>query len=164
MKSFKHDYTALPKEVVDAIKPIYESDTSEELLQRCIRGFTQNSNESFNQIVWKIMPKTLPASFTTVSIAANIATCTFNEGTRGLLAVFDAMGIKVGPRAHTFAKEEESSRVEAANPRSPESTRDARAARPRLKITADAAIKTEEGTLYGPGIETVFSKSVITVT
>ena len=50
-KSFKHDYTALPKEAVDAIKPIYESLTNEELLQRCIGGFTQNSNESFNQIV-----------------------------------------------------------------------------------------------------------------
>ena len=50
LKSFKHDYTALPKEVVDAIKPIYESFTNEELLQRCIGGFTQNSNESLNQI------------------------------------------------------------------------------------------------------------------
>ena len=72
----------------------------------------------------KIMPKTLPASFTTVSIAANIATCTFIEGTRGLLAVFDAMGIKLGPHAHTFAKEEDSIRVEAANGRSLENTRE----------------------------------------
>ena len=153
MKFFKHDYTALPKEVVDAIKPIYESRTSEELLQRCIRGFTQNSNESFKQIVWKIMPKTLPASFTTVSIAANIATCTFNEGTRGLLAVFDPMGIELGPHAHTFAKEEDSIRVEAANRRSLENTREARVARRWLRITADAATKAEEGTLYGPGID-----------
>ena len=59
-------------------------------------------------------------------------TCTFNEGTRGLLAVFDVMGIKLGPHAHTFATEE---------------------ARRRLKITADAASKAEEGTLYGFGID-----------
>ena len=117
-KSFKHDYTALPKEVVDETKFIYENLTNEELLQRCLVGFTQNSNKSFNQIVWKIMPKTSPASFTTVSIAAKITTCTFNEGTRGLLAVFDAMGIKLGPHAHTFAKKEDSFRVEAADRRS----------------------------------------------
>lgn len=153
LKSFTHDYTALPKEVVDAIKPIYESLTNEDLLQRCVGGFTQNSNESFNQTVWKIMPKTLPASFTTVSIAANIATCTFNEGTRGLLAVFDAMGIKVGSYAHTFAKEEDSIRIETANRRSLENTREARVARRRLKIIADAAAKAEEGTSYGPGID-----------
>ena len=65
-KSFKHDYSTFPEEAIDAIKPYYESLTKEELLQRCIGEFTQNSNESFNQIVWKIMPKTLSASFTTV--------------------------------------------------------------------------------------------------
>ena len=42
LKSFKHDYTAMPKEVVDAIKPIYESLINEELLQTCIGGFIQN--------------------------------------------------------------------------------------------------------------------------
>ena len=84
------------------------------------------------------MSKTLPASFTTFSIAANITTCTFNEGTRGLLAVFDAMGIKLGPHAHTFAKEEDSIRVKATNRRSLENTREARVALRRLKITADA--------------------------
>ena len=74
------------------------------------------------------MPKTLPASFTIVSIAANIATCTFNEGTRGLLVVFDAMRIKLVPHAHTFAKED-FIRVEAANRRSLDNTREARVAR-----------------------------------
>ena len=152
LKSFKHDYTALPKEVADAIKPIYGSLKNEELLQRCIRGFTQNSNESFNQIVWEIMPKPLPASFTTVRITANIATYTFNEGTRGLLAIFYAMEINLGPHAHTFAKEEDSIRVEAANRRSLENTRSARGGRRRRKISADAATKAEKGTLYGPGI------------
>ena len=87
------------------------------------------------------------------TIAADIATFTFNEGTRGLLAVFDAMGIKLGPHAHTFSKEEYSIRVEAANRRSLENTREAGVARRRLKISADAATKAEEGTLYGPGID-----------
>lgn len=153
LKSFKHDYTALPKQVFDAIKPIYESLTNDELLQRCIGGFTQNSNESFNQIVWKIMPKTLPASYTTVSIAAYIATCTFNEGTYGLLAVFDAMGIKLGPHAHAFAKAEDCIRVEKANRRSLENTREARVARRQLKMASDAINKAQEGELYGPGID-----------
>ena len=133
--------------MVDAIKPIYESLTNEELLR-----FTQNNNESFNQIDWKIAPKTLPASFTTGSIAANITPYTCNEGKRGLLAVFDAIGIKLGPHPHTFAKEEDSIRVEAANRCSLENTREARIARQRLKISADAATKAQEGTLYSPGI------------
>ena len=85
--------------------------------------------------------------------AENVTTCTFNEGTRGLLAVFDAIEIKLGPHAHTFAKKEDSVRVEAANRRSLENTREARVARRRLKITAHAATKAEEETLYGLGID-----------
>ena len=91
------------------------------------------------------MPKTSPASFTTVSIAAKIATCTFSEGTRGLLAVFDAMGIKLGPHAHTFAKEEDSIRVEAANRRSLENTQEARVARRRLKSLLMQLLKRRKG-------------------
>ena len=59
--------------------------------------------------------------------------------------------MKLGPHTHTFAKGEDSIRVEAANRRSLENTREARVARRRLKITADAATKAEEG-IYGPGI------------
>lgn len=152
LRSFKHDYTALPLEVVNAIKPIYDSLTKKELLERCIGGFTQNSNESFNQIVWKIMPKTLPGSFITVSIAANVATCTFNEGTRGLLSIFDAMGIHLGPHAHAFAKKEDATRIQNANRRSLENTKEARVARRQLKFNAAAATKAKEGVVYGPGI------------
>ena len=63
------------------------------------------------------------------------------------------MGIKLGPHTHTFAKDKDGIRVEAANRRSLENTREARVARRPLKITADAATKAEKGTLYGPGID-----------
>jgi len=49
------EYTHKPplhEEVYKAITPIYEKLTSDDLLTRCIGGFTQNSNESFNATVW----------------------------------------------------------------------------------------------------------------
>ena len=55
--------------------------------------------------------------------------------------------------AGKFTKEEDSIRVEAANRRSLENTREVRMARRRPKITAHAATKAEEGTLYCPGID-----------
>ncbi|CAH2092908.1 unnamed protein product [Euphydryas editha] len=60
-------------------KPIDENLTKEELLERCIGVFTQNSNESCNQIICKVTPKSLPASSTIVNMAVKFATCTFNE-------------------------------------------------------------------------------------
>lgn len=36
----------------DVLQPIINKLTSKELLRRCLRGMTQNSNESLNSIVW----------------------------------------------------------------------------------------------------------------
>ncbi|KAG5312845.1 COX1 oxidase, partial [Acromyrmex insinuator] len=37
-------------------KPVYEQLTTDDLLTRCIGGFTQNCNESFNSTVWAMAP------------------------------------------------------------------------------------------------------------
>ncbi|XP_057339915.1 uncharacterized protein LOC130677250 isoform X1 [Microplitis mediator] len=58
LDTFSHDYSPLPSDVLKAIKPIYEDLSNENLLSRCVGGFNQNNNESFNQLVWKICPKT----------------------------------------------------------------------------------------------------------
>ncbi|CAH1107355.1 unnamed protein product [Psylliodes chrysocephalus] len=57
LDSFKHRYSTLPKDVLDIIKPIYEDLSKDSLLERCVEGFTQNNNESLNQLIWKISPK-----------------------------------------------------------------------------------------------------------
>jgi len=44
----------MKSEVYDAILPIYEELSREELLHRCLGGFTQNANESFNAMVWAL--------------------------------------------------------------------------------------------------------------
>lgn len=77
LSSFKHDYVPLPNDVLSAIKLIYEELSKDALLERCVSGFTQNNNESLNQLIWKITPKTLPAGSKIVEISAFIAACTF---------------------------------------------------------------------------------------
>nr|XP_012148419.1 PREDICTED: uncharacterized protein LOC105663526 [Megachile rotundata] len=71
--SFKHDYDPLPSDVSAAIKPIYEELSKEKLLEHCIGGFTQNNNESLNQLIWKITSKILPAGSEIVEIAEFVA-------------------------------------------------------------------------------------------
>ena len=39
------------------MKPIYNDLSKESLLERCVGGFTQNNNESLNQLIWKISLK-----------------------------------------------------------------------------------------------------------
>ena len=47
-KTYVHDYQSLPSDVLQAIKPIYEDLSKDELLQRYAVGFTQNNNKFFN--------------------------------------------------------------------------------------------------------------------
>lgn len=61
----KHRYN-LPPYVCKALLPIYERLSNERLLQRCQRGSTQNSNESFHSQIWALAPKEQHASLFTV--------------------------------------------------------------------------------------------------
>ncbi|KAK9685870.1 hypothetical protein QE152_g37628 [Popillia japonica] len=43
--------------------PIYEDLPKDELLQRRLNGFTENNNESYNQLTWKLAPNHFPCIF-----------------------------------------------------------------------------------------------------
>ena len=60
VKKFKHDYQPLPEDVLSVIKSIYQDLSSDALLERCVGGSTQNTNESYNQLIWKISPEVRP--------------------------------------------------------------------------------------------------------
>jgi len=70
----------LPKEVFKAIKPIYEELSQDELLNRCLGDYTQNSNESFNATVWNLAQKSYSSGKKVLNIATDIAVCNFNDG------------------------------------------------------------------------------------
>ena len=112
--------------MLSAIKPIYEDLNKDTLLQRCLGGFTQNNNESYNQLIWKISPKIIPSGSVIVELAANIAACMFNEGTGVLLTMMYSMGVNTGQNAHKFAKKEDAERISISDKRAQESTREQR--------------------------------------
>lgn len=47
----------LNQKVFDKIFPIYKRLASDELMERCVRGATQNANEGLHSVVWKKVPK-----------------------------------------------------------------------------------------------------------
>jgi len=69
-------------------------------LEWCVGGFTQNNNESVNQLIWKIIPKILSAGSRIVNISASIAACTFNEGISALLTFLHGMDVKIDLNSH----------------------------------------------------------------
>lgn len=152
LQSFKHSYTALPSDVLEAMKPIYEDLSSNALLQRCVGGFTQNNNESLNQLIWKITPKVLSGTSTLVEIAANVAACNFNEGSFALLTFMEDMGISVGTSSHEWAREEDKLRISRADQKAADESKEGRVLR-RQKQKDALDILADGPSLYGPGID-----------
>ncbi|KYM96705.1 hypothetical protein ALC62_00134 [Cyphomyrmex costatus] len=153
LSEFEHDYDHFPRDVAEALHPIYTDLSNEKLLERCVGGFTQNSNESYNQLVWKISPKIIPSGSRIVEMAANIGVGMFNEGTSALLHYMSAMGLSLGPNAHSYAEKEDAERVKIAEQRAQENTREGRMVRRQHQIGILEAANTSEELLYGPGID-----------
>lgn len=150
---FTHSYQPLPDNVLNVIKPIYEDLTKDDLLERCLGGFTQNNNESYNQLIWKLSPKHLPGGVVPVKIAAYASACIFNEGQTSILKMFEAMGVPCGSNSHEYVAQQDESRVSTAEQRAQDATRERRMARRQEQIDILEAASSAEDTLYGPGID-----------
>ena len=76
----------------------------------CVRRFTRNNNESYNQLVGKISLKVIPSGSNIIQIAAYIAACIINEGFKALLYIMNSMGLSFTKirismcKAHRYAK------------------------------------------------------------
>lgn len=114
VQNFKHNYTPLPEDVIQAIKPIYEDLSRDELLERCLGSFTQNANESLNQLIWRIVPKKLSGSRKIVEFASYVAAYIFNEGAGAFLTFLSDMNVSVGPSAHEYARLVDGCRINRA--------------------------------------------------
>ncbi|GBM93274.1 hypothetical protein AVEN_168040-1 [Araneus ventricosus] len=74
----------------------------QKLLKKCLHGKTQNCNESFNNVVWSIVPKETFVELQTLRLGINIAIILFNSGFAGLLPVFQKLGVLTGPDLKMF--------------------------------------------------------------
>ena len=72
--------TPLSREVGQFVKPIYVRLGDENLLRRCLRGKTQNPNESVHSVLWRKCLKTDFVGKLRVEAGAAMAVSEFNQG------------------------------------------------------------------------------------
>ncbi len=89
-------------DLVDLLEPIFVRLSNKDLLERCIEGFTQNQNESFNSLVWKRLPKHLWRGPSHVKAAICLAILQWNLGAlRARQHMLDALMLPSG--VHTVS-------------------------------------------------------------
>lgn len=149
---FKHNYDPLNPKIAEAIKPVYEALSSDELLSRCLGSETQNSNEGFNSIAWTFAPKHMHAGARTVEIANYMATAIFNDGFQPILKIMRLMGIPIGNQAYNFALSRDELRLNRSEAYAVDASKEGRIARRAQRAKDQSFFEEEEGGLYGPGI------------
>ena len=138
--------------MLSEITPVYEDLSSENLLQRCIGGFTQNNNESLNALIWSFAPKRVFSGAKTVKIVSYLAESIFNEGYKSLLKMMHIMNIKIEPNAVALCTEMDDARILIADARSFEASKEERVERRVMRADLAETFYEEEGPLYEEGI------------
>ena len=135
LHTFKHK-NSLPAAVMEAIKPVFKDLTHPDL-QKCLEGYTQNPNESINNLIWKFCPKRKNHGLTTVNTAVALAT-------------YARVMKKLGPFAHVCFSNIDADHIRSAQRQAKAATHEARIARRRSRLTRDET-QEEEGFPYLAG-------------
>ncbi|GFV61963.1 uncharacterized protein TNCV_4107671 [Trichonephila clavipes] len=95
-KIFTAKAPGLPQNILNIVKPHYFKQCDQKLLEKCLHGLTQNVNESFNGVLWNIVPKENFVELQCLKFGAYIAVLQFNEGASGYLKVINKLGFNAG--------------------------------------------------------------------
>lgn len=114
---------ALPDYIMEAIRPVFETLSSDDLLEKCAHGGTQNTNESFHHLIWERCPKTVFCGRRRIELAVADATIVFNDGERKRLEIFGQLGIQAGYYTTNCFKDFDSGRLAKARVHNPAANR-----------------------------------------
>lgn len=117
-----------PRDIAQALVPIYKRLGDPQLLQRCLAGKTQNSNEGFHSMLWRVCPKERWAGRRTVDTALAVCAQRFNKGSAAHLDVLMELDIVGGELAEQSAEKEDVRRVKDATRKSSEQAKKRRKA------------------------------------
>ena len=108
------DKNALPDYITDAIRPAFETLSQDSLLQECLHCGSQNTNESFHNVIWQRCPKTIFVGKKRLQLAVDATTIVYNDGECGRFPVFEKLGMDVGRWTRLCFKDIDQNRVRQA--------------------------------------------------
>lgn len=104
----------LPEIIMLEIKPIFKALANPEVLKKCLKGKSQNPNESLNNLIWSRIPKRTFVGLDTLNFGVYEAVLSFNEGYVSKLKMMEELGLKIGSRLVTAMKKLDAERVRKA--------------------------------------------------
>lgn len=140
----------MPEAVVKFIEPIFVDLVSPDLLQKCLHGKTQNTNECLNKLIWDRCSKEYYVEKDTVEEAVYSAVSYFNDGTSSVVKMFHHLGFD-GWYTADSSKRKDLFRIANSTVKSAESTQKRRKTLRAIKKGFQDKTEANEGDMYTPG-------------
>ena len=132
--------TPLSPEVAPYVKEVYDRLGHHDLLQRCLRGQSQNPNESLHSVIWGKCPKTGFVGLQRVAAATCSGVAQFNSGIElNMCRLFTEMDIVPGTHMVKSAATADKVRLEQSLRKAGASTKNARRARRLARVVSQSA-------------------------
>ena len=147
-ENYQH-HEGIPMCIVDLIEPIYIDLSDPLLLSRCAHGKTQNSNESFNKLIWDRCSKEVRVGKPVVEQSVSTAVGQFNESATALVKVLKKMGIEPGHFMSKLTMDKDCRRITCAKRKLSHVAIQRKVLRALKKGFIDR--NKEEGTFYSAG-------------
>ncbi|XP_028416155.1 uncharacterized protein LOC114539746 [Dendronephthya gigantea] len=141
----------LPRVFLELLRPIFMNLSDSKLLERCVRGTTQNNNESINSIVWARCPKHRHHGAKVVRCAVASAVCHFHSGARSRENVMEKLGITAEKFTKKSSLSKDRKRIRQADKQITEKHKRRRQAEQLRKTRHEEALRELEGTTYEAG-------------
>ena len=108
------DNKRLPEVFLKELQPIFKRLSNDDLLSRCLKGITQNQNESANGQLWSRCPKTKFCGVRKVRIAVCETVAVFNTGAANKAEVLGMCGVAAGQNMMKALRKEDQNRIRNA--------------------------------------------------
>ena len=141
-----NDSIRLPHVFIDELRPLFSRLSEDTLLDRCLRGWTQNQNEAANQILWSKCSKTKFCGRDKLLLATCESIAQYNTGAASKALVLKKRGVHAGENVFLSIRKTDSVRINKAARKVKKSTR-----LKRRKLRSAKKSKTKEKVSYMTG-------------
>ena len=149
-KTYKDD-DCLPEVFLELLRPTFMTLSDTKLLERCIRGTTQNPNECINGTVWVHCPKHKHHGAKVVRYAAASAICHFHKGAECRNEIMDKLSIPGGSHTTHSVRLKNNKRLRKANAQATAMEKKRRQGLQLVRTRREEALLQIDGPTYDPG-------------
>jgi hypothetical protein len=148
----KKVHTFLNHEVGAEVLEVYRRLSNPELLSRCLKGKTQNTNECLHSKIWAKCKKIYFYGRKRVETCAGLAISEYNNGrTNTMGKVMEEMMLEMGNYGRNLSMEADDSRLKGADRSEVEKLENMKQKRRQARILENQAITNKEGQTYVAG-------------